>query len=357
MTESSLQLLQRLIATPSVSREETAAADIVECHLRQAGIDVRRIHNNVWATNRHFSPGRPTLLLNSHIDTVRTAASWTRDPHSPDIADGRLYGLGSNDAGASVVSLIAIFCEYYDSHLPFNLLLAITAEEEVMGEKGMRAFLPHLKEQGIGIDIALVGEPTGMRPAIGERGLLVLDAVTRGVSGHAARDEGVNALYKAIADIDRLRNFKFPRQSAGLGPVKISVTQIECGTQHNVIPDICRWVVDVRTTDAYNNEQTARMLDEAVESQLTPRSTRVWASLIDAAHPLRMAAEKAAGESFVSPTTSDMALMHDIPSLKIGPGLSARSHTADEYIRIDELEEAPSVYRNILNNLSKILHA
>lgn len=355
MTETPLQLLRQLIATPSISREEKAAADIVENYLVDAGIATRRFRNNVWAINRLFSPDLPTLLLNSHIDTVRPALSWTRDPHSPDIIDGRLYGLGSNDAGASVVSLISLFCSNYERKLPYNLLLAVTAEEEVMGENGMRAFLPFIKEQGISIDMAIVGEPTDMKPAIGERGLLVLDAVTHGVSGHAARDEGVNALYKAIGDINRLRNFIFPIESSTLGPVKISVTQIEAGTQHNVVPDICRWVVDVRTTDVYDNEQTAEMLNAAVESQLTPRSTRVWASLIDDSHPLRQAAEKTSGAPYVSPTTSDMALMHDIPSLKIGPGHSSRSHTADEFILIDELECAPSIYQKILNNLSKTL--
>lgn len=352
MTIDTLELLKRLISQPSLSRNETQAANVVEHALHSIGIDARRFRNNVWAITPSFDPGKPTLMLNSHIDTVKPVASWTRDPFSPEVVDGRLYGLGSNDAGASVVSLLALFREFYREALPFNLLLAITAEEEVMGENGMRAFLPYISGQGIVIDMAIVGEPTGMQPAVGERGLLVLDAVTRGVCGHAARDEGGNAIYKAIADIDCLRSFRFPKTSELLGPVKVSVTQIESGTQHNVVPDVCRWVVDVRTTDVYSNQTIADMLDAAVESDLTPRSTRVWASVIPLEHPLVCAAVEAGGSPFVSPTTSDMALMHDIPSLKIGPGMSNRSHTADEFVMIEELEHAGKVYVNILNNLS-----
>lgn len=348
------QLLKRLIAIPSQSREEDKAADLMESVLLEAGIDAHRQYNNTWALTRHYDPERPTLMLNSHIDTVRATDSWSRNPYTPDVTDGRLYGLGSNDAGASAVSLMAVFAELYETELPYNLLLAITAEEEVMGEHGMRAFIPYMEERGIRIDMALIGEPTGLQPAVAERGLLVLDAVTHGVSGHAARSEGVNAIYKAMADIETLRSFSFPKTSKVLGPVKISVTQIQAGTQHNVVPDTCRWVVDVRTTDAYNNQQVAEMLNAVVESELTPRSTRVWASVIPEDHPLVRAAIAMGGKPFVSPTTSDMALLHDIPSLKMGPGQSCRSHTADEFILIEELRQALPAYRMLLNNLAAL---
>lgn len=349
---SSVELLKRLIATPSVSRDESATADIISVHLESRGITGRRLYNNVWAMQPHHDPTKPTLMLNSHHDTVSPSASYTRDPFSPEITDGRLYGLGSNDAGGSVVSLIDLFCEFYSSALPFNLLLAITAEEECMGEHGMRAFLPHLEELGLTPSMAIVGEPTGMQPAIAERGLVVLDCVSRGVRGHAARAEGVNAIYKAMADIEAIRNYRFERCSRVLGPVTMQVTMIEAGTQHNVVPDECRWVVDVRTTDAYSNAETAEIIGHLVEAEVTPRSTRVQASVIDPAHPLVAAACGAGLNPFVSPTTSDMALMHRIPSMKIGPGQSSRSHSADEYIMLDELAGAAETYREIISNLA-----
>lgn len=294
-------------------------------------------------------------MLNSHHDTVRPAASYTRDPFDPVITpDGCLYGLGSNDAGASVVSLARVFLDLHDRQLPFNLLLALTAEEEVGGENGMRAFLPMLAGEGIAINAATVGEPTGMQPAVAERGLLVLDAVTRGVAGHAARGEGINAIYRAMTDIDRLRSFSPPIVSATLGPIGVNVTQINAGHAHNAIPDECRWVADIRTTDAYTNEQTASMLQALVSphTTLTPRSTRVRASVIPTAHPLVQGAVRLGGTPFVSPTTSDMSLMYDFPSLKIGPGESSRSHAADEYILLSEIDNAVESYTNLLTTLS-----
>lgn len=345
-------LLSKMISTPSLSRQEDGTATLIHDYLTANGASPRRFRNNVYALSENFDPSRPTLLLNSHHDTVKPAASYTRDPYSPAIEDGRLYGLGSNDAGASVVSLIQTFLDMRSMPLPFNLLLAITAEEEVGGENGMRAFLPHIEEEGIRIDCAIVGEPTGMQAAVAERGLVVLDCLTPGVTGHAARGEGVNAIYRAMTDINALRDFCFPTESAILGPISINITQINAGWQHNAIPDECKWVVDIRTTDAYTNEQTVCLLREAVRySTLTPRSTRVRASVIPDSHPLVRSAVRLGCKPFVSPTTSDMSLMYDFPSLKIGPGESSRSHSADEFILLSEIETAIPLYRSLIESL------
>lgn len=355
---SALELLRHLIATPSPSRQEEATADIWQQWLTDNGAgDVRRLHNNVYVLAPVFDPAKPILMLNSHHDTVKPSPAYTRDPYSPDIEGDRLYGLGSNDAGASGVALACAFLALKDrKDLPVNLLLAITAAEEVMGEHGMRAFLPHLAAEGLTPDMVIVGEPTGMQPAVAERGLLVLDAVTEGKSGHAARNEGINAIYRAIEDIDALRSFTTPKVSEILGPIKVSVTMINAGTQHNVVPAQCTYVVDVRTTDAYTNPETVGLLQQAVKwSRLTPRSTRVQASVIDAAHPLVQAAVSLGKKTFVSPTTSDMALMHDIPSLKIGPGESARSHSADEFVLISELRDALDFYPRLITALDNYM--
>jgi len=350
-----VELLRRLIATPSFSREEEKTADIWQQWLSDNGAGhVERLHNNIFVVAPGFDPERPVLMLNSHHDTVRPVASYTRDPFSADIEDGKIYGLGSNDAGASGVTLASTFLDLKDiPNLPVNLMLAITAAEEVMGENGMRAFLPHLDRIGLTPDMVIVGEPTGMQPAIAERGLLVLDAVTDGKSGHAARNEGINAIYRAMEDIDRLRNFSTPKISGTLGPIKVSVTMINAGTQHNVVPDKCTFVVDVRTTDAYTNEQTVEMLRDAMKwTVLTPRSTRVHASVISLSHPIVVAATSLGLEPFISPTTSDMALLHGIDSLKIGPGLSSRSHTADEFVHISEINDALHIYPEIIRNIN-----
>lgn len=354
MLSSATDLLRHLITVPSVSRSEDGTADIIYGYLADKGAAPRRIHNNVWALSDGYDPSRPTLLLNSHHDTVKPSPSYTFDPFTPLTRDGRIYGLGSNDAGASVVSLISVFLTLRKAQLPFNMLLAITAEEEVSGEKGTRALLPHLEEQGIHIDAGIVGEPTNMQPAIAERGLVVLDCTAHGVAGHAARNEGINALYIAMDDIYRLRSLRFPRESTTLGPIKISVTQIEAGRQHNVVPDTCRFVVDVRTTDAYSNEETVELIANAINSDAAARSTRIRASVIDRSHPLVAASITLGGVPFVSPTTSDMALMHAFPTLKIGPGQSARSHTADEYVEIAEIESAIDSYTRIITSLKDI---
>lgn len=346
--------LRNLIATPSFSRDEAATAEIWEKWLveNKAG-KVERLHNNVFVLSSGFDPSKPILMLNSHHDTVKPSSSYTRDPFTPDIEDNKLYGLGSNDAGGSGVALAMAFLNLKDDMtLPVNLMLSITAAEEVMGDLGMRAFLPYLSERKLYPDMVLVGEPTGMQPAVAERGLLVLDCVAKGKAGHAARNEGINALYRAMEDIDSLRSFAPAKTSETLGPIKVNVTMIQCGTQHNVVPDTCTYVADIRTTDAYSNEETVEMLKKCVKwSDITPRSTRVYASVIDSRHPLVKTAVSLGKTPFISPTTSDMALMHDIPSLKMGPGESARSHSADEYICLSEIEDAIQTYIKFIKSL------
>lgn len=353
MKEKAVELLCRMIATPSISRDESKVADLVEGYLRDNGAEPLRIANNIVVLPERPDPGKPTLMLNSHLDTVKPAPSYSFDPFTPQRHDGRVYGLGSNDAGASVVSLIHTFLSLRHEDLACNLLLALSVEEEVGGENGMRLLLPELKKRGIKVDMAIVGEPTDMQPAVAERGLVVLDCVTHGVTGHAARNEGVNALYLAIRDIEALRHFRFPKESGILGPVKVSVTQISAGRQHNVVPDECRWVVDIRTTDAFSNEETVELLRSALsrDTEAAPRSTRVRASVISEDHPLVKAAVSLGLKPFVSPTTSDMSLMWDFPSLKIGPGKSSRSHSADEFVCESEIEEAISIYTDILKKL------
>lgn len=350
--DDAIALLRQLVATPSPSREEDATATILFDWLESRKAEPRRFKNNVWALSKGYDPAKPTLMLNSHHDTVKPSASYTRDPYDATIEGDRLWGLGANDAGASVVSLATAFLNLREEDLPFNLLLALTAAEEVMAPDGMRAFLPEMERLGIRLDMALVGEPTGMEPAVAERGLLVLDGVARGVAGHAARNEGVNALYKAIEAIERLRAFAPEKESQVLGPIKVSVTQIEAGRQHNVVPDICKFVVDVRTTDAYSNQETADMLAATAGCELVPRSTRVQASVIADNHPLVVAAKKMGRTPFVSPTTSDMALMHGLPSLKMGPGRSERSHSADEFVHLSEIYQAIPDYISLIKSIT-----
>lgn len=342
-----VDLLKELIAIPSVSREENAAADRVEQFMQAHGFNPSRLGNNVWCIAPGYNPDMPTLLLNSHIDTVKPVAGWTRDPFMPTEEEGRLYGLGSNDAGASLVSLLAAFRFMSERPRNYNLIMLASAEEEVSGKNGIESALKQLPE----VDVAIVGEPTGMNPAIAEKGLMVLDGEVKGRSGHAARNEGINAIYRAIPMIETLRTLRFPVESPTLGPVKISVTQIEAGTQHNVVPDICRFVVDVRTTDAYSNLETLEMIREsAPDAVLTPHSTRLNSSRIDPAHPLVNRLVTMGAVPFGSPTLSDQALM-PWQSLKLGPGDSARSHTADEYIALDEIRHAIAVYTTLLDGL------
>lgn len=343
MINEYISLLSNLVATPSLSRDEGQTASIIEAWLNRHGVVTERVANNIVARSCGYNPEKPTLMLNSHHDTVKPNAGYTRDPFVPTIENGRLYGLGSNDAGGPAVALIAAFMKLRNYELPFNLLLAITAEEECSGANGMRLLLKHIGP----VDMAIVGEPTGMKCAVGERGLMVLDCTAHGKSGHAARKEGINALYIALDDINRLRNLKFERQSALMGDININVTQINAGTQHNVIPAECQYVVDVRTTDAYSNEETLEIIDHAIESDVKARSTHLRASAIDDNHRLVMAIDALGIEKFLSPTMSDMTLM-PFPSIKIGPGDSARSHSADEYIGIDEIEQAIEIYIKLI---------
>lgn len=345
-----IELLRRMIATPSVSREEERTADLLAEFLTSRGVDpVHRSHNNVWARNRWFDPAKPTILLNSHHDTVKPNSAYTRDPFAPDIEAGKLYGLGSNDAGASVVSLIAAFLHFYEAEgLRYNLCLALTAEEEVSGRNGIESILPELGE----LSFAIVGEPTGMELAIAERGLMVLDCVAHGKAGHAARNEGDNAIYRAMQDIEWFRTYRFPQESQLFGNVKMSVTVINAGTQHNVVPAECRYTVDVRVTDRYTNEEVLEIVRSHVASDVTPRSTRLKPSYIDPSHPIVAAGLALGRHTYGSPTTSDQALL-SIPSLKMGPGDSARSHSADEFVYVAEIEAGIDQYVAMLETVCR----
>ncbi|MDR2937485.1 MAG: M20 family metallo-hydrolase [Prevotellaceae bacterium] len=346
-SQTAIQLLQKLIATPSVSREESATAQIIFDFLQEQGVAPKRHLNNVFSFCESYDAAKPTLLLCSHHDTVRPAAGYTRNPYAPSVEDGKLYGLGSNDAGASVVSLIAAYCNFYKKQLPYNLALAIVAEEEVQGPNGVESIKPLLGK----IDCAIVGEPTQMQAAVGERGLMVLDCTAHGKQGHAARSEGDNALYRAVDAIEWFRTFTFPKKSERMGEVKMTATMIQCGTQHNVVPAECKFVVDVRPTDAYDNQEIVDIIRANVPCDVQPRSTRLRASSIADEHPLVIAAKKLGRETYVSPTTSDIALLK-LPSLKMGPGDSARSHSADEYICISEVEEAIEIYGKLFESLT-----
>ena len=318
---------------------------LIEDFLQQKGTTPQRLKNNIWAFNRHYSPEKPTVLLNSHHDTVKPNRGYTRDPFSPDVSEGKLFGLGSNDAGGALVGLLAAFLYFHDRDgLPFNLVYAATAEEEISGKDGIELILGELGR----IDGALVGEPTQMHLAIAEKGLMVLDGIAQGKSGHAAREEGDNALYKALDDIGWFRNYRFPKVSEFLGPVKMSVTIIQAGNQHNVVPDECRFTVDVRVNEHYTFEEILETINGSVRSSMTPRSLRMRSSIIPPEHPLVRAGLALGRTMYGSPTTSDKALM-PFPALKIGPGDSARSHTADEYIFLKEIEDGIDIYVQMLN--------
>lgn len=346
MTEQAVELLKSLIRIPSPSREETAAADSLQNYIESCGIETGRKGNNVWCISPAFRVDKPTILLNSHIDTVKPVSSWTLDPYDPVIKDNKLYGLGSNDAGASVVSLLHAFMELSRKEQPYNLIFLASCEEEVCGANGIPSALQALPP----VSLAVVGEPTGMQPAIAEKGVMVLDVTAHGKAGHAAREEGENAIYKAITDIDWFRTYKFAEVSPLLGAVKMSVTQINAGTQHNVVPDKCTFVVDVRSNELYSNEQIFEIIRQHVTSEVKPRSFRLGSSRIDPEHPFVKKCVKLGRVPFGSPTLSDQSQM-PFPSLKIGPGHSSRSHTADEYILISEIDEAIKLYIEILDGL------
>ncbi len=350
--DDAVALLRELIATPSVSRDEGRAADILYDRMTEWGLNPQRVKNNVFAVQTVNSQcsmvnEKPTLLLNAHIDTVKPVASWTRDPHSPDIEDGRLYGLGSNDCGGGLVSLLQVYRQIENRksvNCKYNLMFLASAEEEVSGKDGIACVLPLLPK----IDVAIVGEPTGMQPAVAEKGLMVIDGYSHGVSGHAAREEGVNAIYKALDDLTWLRDYRFQSVSPLLGPTKMTVTQVESGTQHNVVPDLLHFVIDVRPNELYHNEDILDFLQKNMKHcELKARSFRLRSSSIPTDHPLVQACLQKGLKPFGSPTLSDQALM-PFPSLKIGPGDSARSHSADEYIGLGEIAEAIDIYLDMI---------
>jgi acetylornithine deacetylase len=343
LADDAIALLIQLIKTPSFSREEGPTADLIAGFLAAHGVAVQRAGHNVWATSSHWVAGRPTVLLNSHHDTVKPGSTWTYDPFGAVLAGDKLIGLGSSDAGASAVSLLAAFL-YFEQHPPaFNLICAITAEEEISGANGVRSILPQLGK----IDLGLVGEPTQMDLAIAEKGLVVLDCVAHGRTGHAARDEGENALYKAVADIQWIQQYRFPEVSELLGPVKMTVTQVQAGSQHNVVPDRCQFVVDVRTNEFYSNEDVLRTVRENVGAEVTPRSLHLNSSRIDPAHPLVRRGRILGRRTFGSATLSDQSVMN-FATVKIGPGDSARSHTPDEFIYLSEVRAGVRGYIELL---------
>lgn len=341
-TQEAVDLLKELIATPSVSRDEAAAADIIEHYLTAHGCQPERIGNNVWAKSTQFNTAAPAILLNAHIDTVKPVSGWVRDPFTPTIEDDdKLFGLGANDCGGGLMALLQVFLLLRDQ-IP-NLIYLASCEEEVSGKNGIELALPQLPP----IDFAIVGEPTGMQPAIAEKGLMVVDAVAHGKSGHAARDEGINAIYVALDDIRSIQECRLRKESPLLGPVKMTVTIISAGTQHNVVPDECRFTIDIRSNECYTNEEIFGLLRQHLKSELKARSFRLNSSHISTDHPFVQKCVARGMVPFGSPTLSDQALM-PFPSLKLGPGESSRSHTAEEYIRVSEIANAIEQYYELL---------
>jgi acetylornithine deacetylase len=340
-----IDLLKRLIRIPAFSKEEKEAADMLQSAMKGLGLKVERKYNNVW-TGGVGKKNRPTILLNSHIDTVRPGKGWTNDPFITKENIGKITGLGSNDAGASVVSLLAVYILLKDMDLPFNLIYSATAEEEISGKNGVESILDDLGN----IDMGIVGEPTGMNLAIAEKGLMVLDCMARGKRSHAARNEGTNAIYKAIKDIERIRKIKFPEKSGLLGEVTMQVTMINSGEAHNIVPDSCSFVVDVRTNEYYTNRDVFEILQGILESEVKSRSFRLNPSSISEDHPVVMRAKEMGLKCYGSDTLSDQAVM-PFPTVKIGPGDPRRSHTSDEYILINEIYEGIDIYSELISKL------
>ena len=343
-TNDAVELLKKLIATPSVSRNEKDAADIMEATIRSYGFTPQRDANNVWIIDPHYDEGKPTLLLNAHIDTVKPVDSWKRDPFHPGIENEILYGLGSNDCGGGLCSLLQMFRLLTSKPQSYNLIYLASAEEEVSGKDGISRALPLLPH----IDVAIVGEPTGMQPAVAEKGLMVLDVIAHGKSGHAARNEGVNAIYEALDDMRWIRDYKFEKVSEFLGPTKMTLTVVNAGTQHNVIPDTCTMLVDIRTNEFYDNEEVYHFICQHLKSECKAHSFRLKSSRIDPEHPLIKKCVAMGMKPFGSPTLSDQALM-SFPSFKLGPGESSRSHSADEFIKMSEIRDAIAQYTELLD--------
>lgn len=349
--EEAIRLLKDLIGLPSFSRQEEQTADALQAFMESSGLQPQRYLNNVWSVNKNFSPGKYTVLLNSHHDTVRPATGYTRDPFAATEEEGKLYGLGSNDAGGCLVSLLACFRWFYEQELPFNLVFAATAEEEISGQNGVEALLPRLPP----IDVGIVGEPTKMQMAVAEKGLLVIDVQVEGRAGHAARNEGENAIYKAMRDIEWFESYRPPKVSRWLGPVNMAVTSIETKNKaHNVVPDKCCFTVDVRLNELYSHAEMLALIQENIHGKATARSTRLKAGFISEDHPLVRAGLALQRGLYGSPTCSDMALM-PFETVKMGPGDSARSHTPDEYIHLNEIKEGISLYIALLEGLEKSL--
>jgi acetylornithine deacetylase/succinyl-diaminopimelate desuccinylase-like protein len=346
--QDAVELLKRMIATPSLSREEQDTAKLISDFLTARQVPHQQHGNNIWAKNKHFDPAKPVIVFNSHHDTVKPNPQYTRDPFSPDVVDGKLFGLGSNDAGGCLVSLIATFLYFYDREdLRYNIILTATAEEEISGTNGIESIL-HLLPS---IDFAIVGEPTKTQLAIAEKGLMVLDCLSHGKAGHAARDEGENALYNALPDLNWFKDYRFPKVSETLGPVKMSVTVIQTSNKaHNVVPADCSFVVDVRVTDQYSLEEVLEIIQQHVRCEVKPRSMRMRSSGISLDHPFVQAGIKLGKEWYGSPTTSDQALI-PATSIKMGPGDSARSHSADEFIYLEEIREGIDSYIRLLEEM------
>jgi acetylornithine deacetylase/succinyl-diaminopimelate desuccinylase-like protein len=347
--KDAVALLKQLVTTPSFSKEEDGTATIIEHFLQQKNIATKRLLNNVWCCNKYFDAAKPTILLNSHHDTVKPNLQYTNDPFEPIEKDGKLYGLGSNDAGGCLVSLIAAFVYFYEQqYLHYNIVLAATAEEEISGTDGIEKLLSLLPP----INFAIVGEPTQTNLAIAEKGLLVLDCIAHGKAGHAAREEGENAIYKAMVDIEWFKNFQFPKVSDSLGAVKMSVTAINTENKaHNVVPASCSFVVDVRVTDEYTHEEILEMIQQHTHCSVKARSLRMRSSKISLEHPVVQAGIKMGKTTYGSPTTSDASLIH-APVLKCGPGDSARSHTADEFIYTEEIKQGIETYIELLQQVA-----
>lgn len=339
-------LLSQLIKTPSLSREEDQTALLFEEFLKVKNIPFQRKGNNIWAKNLHFDEAKPTILFNSHHDTVKPNTSYTLDPFGALEINGKLFGLGSNDAGASLVGLLMTFNYYYDKNLRYNLIFSATAEEEISGENGVKSILPELGK----IDFAIVGEPTQMNLAVAEKGLVVLNCVAKGTASHAAHQNNDNPIYKAVRDIQKIENFEFEKISDVLGKVKATVTILNAGNAHNVVPDHCDFTVDVRTNEHYSNHEIVNIFKQELESEVTPRSLHLNSSSIPLNHPIVEAAKAEGCELYGSPTVSDQALM-PFDSIKLGIGDSLRSHTADEFIYLEELEKGIEKYIAILSHI------
>lgn len=344
-----VELLKVLVSTPSISREESDATDRLQLFIERGApvrFEMHRHLNNLWCIAPGYDPLRPTLLLDAHIDTVKPVGSWSKHPFTPTVEGDIIYGLGTNDDGASLVTMLQVFYKLCEFPQQYNTIFLVSAEEEVSGKNGIEAVMPLLPP----VSCAIIGEPTGMNPAVAEKGLMVLDCTAKGVSGHAARNEGINAIYKAIEDINWFKNYKFQNSSELLGDVKMTVTQINAGKQHNVIPDSCSYVVDIRSNECYSNNDLLGIIEKNVGSEVKARSTRLNSSSIATGHPLVKRAIELGRKPFGSPTLSNQALLH-IPTLKMGPGDSSRSHTANEYIKISEIREGIKLFAEMLDGL------